>query len=142
LKCRALKPQMITATQRGLRNREGGVLGEEVITPSPPASDETISGISYPSDLTVLNSIIKKNFVQFLFHAGRSPQRPQWCSGGGMRGMASSQIIWKGDGIPPNNQVSRGDAIAVASPQIQLVATKFTTTRQFTTTRPPGLDSV
>jgi hypothetical protein len=45
----------------------------------------------------------------------------QWCSGGGMGGMASPQIILKGDGIPPNNQVSRGDAIAVASPQIKLV---------------------
>jgi hypothetical protein len=27
---------------------------------------------------------------------------------GGCGGMASPQIIWKGDGIPPNNQVSRG----------------------------------
>jgi hypothetical protein len=53
----------------------GGVHGEEVTTPSPPASDGTISCILYPSDLTVLlNSIIK--LFQFLFHAGRSPQRP------------------------------------------------------------------
>jgi hypothetical protein len=62
-----------------------------------------------------------------------------------MRGDGIPQIIWKGVVIPPNNQVLRGDAIAVASPQIKLVATKFTTTRklkQFTTTRPPGLDSV
>jgi hypothetical protein len=35
LKCRALLPQMITATQRGLRNRGGRALGEEVITPLP-----------------------------------------------------------------------------------------------------------
>jgi hypothetical protein len=43
--------------------------------PSPPASDGAISSISYPSHLTVLlNSIII--FFQFLFHAGRSPQRP------------------------------------------------------------------
>jgi hypothetical protein len=39
LNCRALTPQMTTATRRGLRNQGGGVLGEEVITPSPPASD-------------------------------------------------------------------------------------------------------
>jgi hypothetical protein len=53
----------------------------------------------------------------------------------------------RGDGIPPNNleggwhppnnQMSRGDAIAVASPQIKVVATKFTSTRQFTITRLP-----
>jgi hypothetical protein len=54
-----------------------------------------------------------------------------------MRGDGIPQIFWKGDGIPPNNQVSRGDAIAVASPQIKLVATKFTSTRQCTTTRLP-----
>jgi hypothetical protein len=44
---------------------------------------------------------------------------------------------------PPNNQVSRADGIAVRSiPQIKVVATKFTTKRQFYNYKAPGLDSV
>jgi hypothetical protein len=72
---------------------------EEVITPSPSASDGTISCISYPSDLTVLLNSIIKNF-QFFFHAGRSPQRPNSGSApasrvelAAMRTKASSLII-------------------------------------------------
>jgi hypothetical protein len=38
-----------------------------------------------------------------------------------MRWDCIPQLIWKGDRIPPNEQVSRVDAIAVASPQIKLV---------------------
>jgi hypothetical protein len=41
-----------------------------------------------------------------------------------MRGMASPNNL-EGGWHPPNNQVSRGDAIAVASPQIKLVATNL-----------------
>jgi hypothetical protein len=45
---------------------------------------------------------------------------------------------FEGGWHPPNNQALRGDAITVASPEIKLVATKFT--RQFTTTTTRPLD--
>jgi hypothetical protein len=73
------------------------------------------------------------------------PHMPLACRGisgvveGGCGGMASPQIIWKGDGIPPNNQASRGDAIAVASPQIKLVATNLRLQGNLQLQGPPDL---
>jgi hypothetical protein len=51
LKCRAITPQIITATERGLRNRGGGVLGEEVITPSYQLATERFLAFHIPQIL-------------------------------------------------------------------------------------------
>jgi hypothetical protein len=46
----------------------------------------------------------------------------------------------EGDGIPQIIKC-QGGCYSCSIPQIKLVATKFTTTRQFTTKAPAGLDS-